>query len=102
MKAAEAELKKLQETYNADIQASMTELRTSLLSIKMKAAAKSKKRTIRELLNFKVLEKNIGGGSTSSTTRIFKETSWISSLLFQKRQKTAIEKVAGSNKVLTT
>ena len=60
MKAAEAELKKLQETYNADIQASMTELRNKFTQYQNEAASKSKEENDKRAVELQGYEKNIG------------------------------------------
>ena len=54
MKAAQAELKKLQETYKADIESSMTELKNKYTQYSSEAPPNLKKKTKKELRNSRV------------------------------------------------
>src|SRR5690606_40997535 len=60
MKAAEAELKKLQETYRADIESSMTELRNKYTQYQNESASKSDEENQKRSLELQGCEKNIG------------------------------------------
>jgi outer membrane protein len=60
MKAAEAELMKLQETYNADIQGSMTELRNKVTQYQNEAPSKTKEENEKRAIELQGFEKNIG------------------------------------------
>ena len=57
MKAAEAELKKLQETYRADIESSMTELKNKYTQYSNEAASKSEEENQKRAQEFKVLKR---------------------------------------------
>lgn len=95
MKAAEAELKKLQETYNADIQASMTELRNKFTQYQNEAAAKSKEENDKRAVELQGFEKNIGEAQQAAQQEFQKKQSELFAPISEKA-KTAIEKVAAA------
>jgi outer membrane protein len=95
MKAAEAELKKLQETYNADIQASMTELRNKFTQYQNEAAAKSKEENDKRAIELQGFEKNIGEAQQAAQQDFQKKQAELFAPISEKA-KTAIEKVAAA------
>ena len=95
MKSAEAELKKLQETYNADIQASMTELRNKFTQYQNEAAAKSKEENDKRAVELQGYEKNIGEAQQAAQQEFQKKQAELFAPISEKA-KTAIEKVAAA------
>tara|TARA_R110000782_G_scaffold82287_2_gene161858 strand:- start:1292 stop:1801 length:510 start_codon:yes stop_codon:yes gene_type:complete len=95
MKAAEAELKKLQETYNADIQASMTELRNKFTQYQNEAASKSKEENDKRAIELQGFEKNIGEAQQAAQQEFQKKQAELFAPISEKA-KTAIEKVAAA------
>lgn len=93
MKAAEAELKKLQETYNADIQASMTELRNKFTQYQNEAASKSKEENDKRAAELQGYEKNIGEAQQAAQQEFQKKQAELFAPISEKA-KAAIEKVA--------
>jgi len=95
MKAAQAELKKLQETYGADIEASMTELRNKYTQYQSEASAKSKEENEKRAIELQGFEKNIGEARQAAQQELAKKQAE----LFEPISKTAlaaIEKVAAA------
>ena len=95
MKAAEAELKKLQETYNADIQASMTELRNKFTQYQNEAASKSKEENDKRAVELQGYEKNIGEAQQAAQQEFQKKQAELFAPISEKA-KVAIEKVAAA------
>ncbi|CAN0603314.1 unnamed protein product, partial [Ectocarpus sp. 12 AP-2014] len=95
MKAAEAELKKLQETYNADIQASMTELRNKFTQYQNEAASKSKEENDKRAVELQGYEKNIGEAQQAAQQEFQKKQAELFAPISEKA-KAAIEKVAAA------
>lgn len=93
MKSAEAELKKLQETYNADIQASMTELRNKFTQYQNEAPSKSKEENDKRAVELQGFEKNIGEAQQAAQQEFQKKQAELFAPISEKA-KTAIEKVA--------
>lgn len=95
MKAAQAELKKLEETYMADIQGSMTELRNKLTQYNNEASAMSQEENQKRALELQGFERNIGEAQQAAQEEMSKKQVE----LFQPisdRAKAAIEKVAAA------
>ena len=95
MKSAEAELKKLQETYNADIQASMTELRNKFTQYQNEAASKSKEENDKRAVELQGYEKNIGEAQQAAQQEFQKKQGELFAPISEKA-KAAIEKVAAA------
>ncbi|MGC1517095.1 MAG: OmpH family outer membrane protein [Maribacter sp.] len=95
MKSAEAELKKLQETYNADIQASMTELRNKYTQYQNEAASKSKEENEKRAVELQGYEKNIGEAQQAAQQEFQKKQGELFAPISEKA-KAAIEKVAAA------
>lgn len=93
MKSAEAELKKLQETYNADIQASMTELRNKFTQYQNEAASKSKEENDKRAVELQGFEKNIGEAQQAAQQEFQKKQAELFAPISEKA-KAAIEQVA--------
>ena len=93
MKSAEAELKKLQETYNADIQASMTELRNKFTQYQNEAPSKSKEENDKRAVELQGFEKNIGDAQQAAQQEFQKKQAELFAPISEKA-KAAIEKVA--------
>lgn len=93
MKAAEAELKKLSETYNADIESSMTELRNKYTQYENEAASKSKEENEKRALELQGVQKNIGEAQQAAQRELQKKQQELFAPISDKA-KAAIEKVA--------
>ncbi|ASV29428.1 OmpH family outer membrane protein [Maribacter cobaltidurans] len=95
MKAAEAELKKLQETYGADIQASMTELRNKYTQYQNEAASKSKEENEKRAVELQGMEKTVGEFQQNAQQEIQKKQAELFAPISEKA-KAAIERVANA------
>lgn len=95
MKAAEAELKKLQETYNADIQASMTEMRNKVTQYQNEAPSKTKEENEKRALELQGFEQNIGQAQQAAQKEFQAKQAELFAPISEKA-KTAIEKVAAA------
>jgi len=95
MVAAQAELKKLQETYRADIESSMTELRNKYTQYQSEASAKSKEENEKRAVELQGFEKNIGEAQQAAQQELAKKQSELFQPISEKAM-TAIEKVAGA------
>jgi len=95
MKAAESELKKLSETYQADIQASMTELQNKYTLYKNEAGAKTEDENQKRALELQNFEKNIGEAQQAAQQEIQKKQGELFGPISEKA-KAAIEKVAAT------
>jgi outer membrane protein len=93
MKAAEAELKKLSETYQADIQASMTELRNKFTQYQNEAPSKSKEENDKRAVELQGMEKTVGEFQQNAQQEIQKKQAELFAPISEKA-KAAIEKVA--------
>jgi outer membrane protein len=93
MKTAEAELMKLQETYNADIQASMTELRNKVTQYQNEAPSKTKEENEKRAIELQGFEKNIGEAQQAAQQEFQKKQGELFAPISEKA-KAAIEKVA--------
>ncbi|WP_149274791.1 OmpH family outer membrane protein [Pareuzebyella sediminis] len=93
MKAAEAELKKLSETYNADIESSMTELRNKYTQYENEAASKSKEENEKRALELQGVRNNIGEAQQAAQRELQKKQQELFAPISDKA-KAAIEKVA--------
>lgn len=94
MKAAEAELKKLSETYNADIESSMTELKNKYTLYENEAASKSKEENEKRAIELQSAQKTIGDAQQSAQRELQKKQQELFAPISDKA-KAAIEKVAG-------
>ncbi len=95
MKTAEAELKKLQETYRADIEGSMTELQNKATQYQNESPSKSEeenKRRSEELLG---IEKNVRQAQQVAQQEMQKKQAELFAPISE-RAKAAIEKVAAA------
>ncbi|MFS4467007.1 OmpH family outer membrane protein [Maribacter sp. 2210JD10-5] len=95
MKAAEAELKKLSETYQADIQASMTELRNKYTQYQNEAASKSKEENEKRAVELQGMEKTVGEFQQNAQQEIQKKQAELFAPISEKA-KAAIDKVAAA------
>jgi outer membrane protein len=93
MKAAEAELKKLSETYQADIQASMTELRNKFTQYQNEAPSKSKEENDKRAVELQGMEKTVGEFQQNAQQEIQQKQAELFAPISEKA-KAAIEKVA--------
>ncbi|MEO1010599.1 MAG: OmpH family outer membrane protein [Bacteroidota bacterium] len=95
MKTAQAELKKLQETYTADIEESMTELQNKYDQYGNEAASKTKEENEKRAVELQTFRKNIGEAEQAARQELAKkETELLAPIL--EKAKAAIEKVASS------
>ncbi len=95
MKAAESELKKLSETYQADIQASMTELQNKYRQYEGEAASKSKEENDKRAVELQGYQKSIQDAQQAAQQEIQKKQAELFGPISEKA-KTAIEKVAAA------
>lgn len=95
MKAAQAELKKLQETYRADIEGSMTELKNKVTQYQNEASAKSREENEKRALELQGFEKNIGDVQQAAQQDLAKKQAELFEPI-SKRAMAAIEKVAAA------
>jgi len=93
MKAAEAELKKLQETYRADIESSMTELKNKYTQYSNESASKSEEENQKRAQELQGFEKNIGEAQQNAQQELQKKQAELFAPISEKA-KIAIEKVA--------
>ncbi len=95
MKSAEAELKKLQETYKADIEGSVTEFRNKATLYQNEAPSKSKEENEKRALELQGYEKNIGQAQQVAQQELQKRQAELFAPISDKA-KAAIEKVAAA------
>jgi outer membrane protein len=95
MKSAQAELKKLQETYKADIESSMTELRNKYTQYQSEASAKSKEENEKRAVELQGFERNIGEAQQAAQQELAKKQAELFQPISEKAM-AAIEKVAGA------
>ncbi len=95
MKAAQAELKKLEETYRADIQSSLDELKNKLTQYNNEASAMSQEENQKRALELQGFERNIGEAQQAAQQELAKKQSELFEPI-SKKAKDAIEKVAAA------
>ncbi|SNZ00939.1 OmpH family outer membrane protein [Flagellimonas pacifica] len=95
MKAAQAELKKLQETYRADIESSMTELKNKYTQYSNEATSKSKEENEKRAVELQGFEKNIQEAEQAAVQEMQKKQQELFAPISDKA-KAAIEKVAAA------
>ncbi|MEZ4968791.1 MAG: OmpH family outer membrane protein [Flavobacteriaceae bacterium] len=95
MKAAEAELKKLQETYRADIESSMTEFQNKLTQYRNESASKSEEENQKRALEVQGFEKNISEAQQTAQQELQKKQAELLGPITEKAKK-AIESVAAT------
>ncbi|WP_318344062.1 OmpH family outer membrane protein [Flagellimonas baculiformis] len=95
MKAAQAELKKLQETYRADIQNSMKELQTKLTQYQNEATSKTNEENEQRALELQGFERNIQEAEQAAMQEMQKKQQELFAPISDKA-KAAIEKVAAA------
>lgn len=95
MKAAQAELKKLEETYSADIESSVAELQNKYTQYSNEASAKSKEENEKRAVELQGFEKNIQEARQAAMTEMQKKQAELFQPISEKA-KTAIEKVAAA------
>ncbi len=93
MKAAQAELKKLEETYKADLQSSVAELRNKYNQYKNEAPNKTKEENDKRALELQNFEKNIAEAEQSAAQEIQKKQMELYQPILDKLRN-AIKKVA--------
>lgn len=95
MIAAQAELKKLQETYRADIESSMTELKNKYTQYSNEATSKSEEENQKRAAELQGFEKNIGEAQQAAQQELAKKQAELFEPISVKA-KAAIEKVAAA------
>jgi outer membrane protein len=95
MKAAESELKKLSETYQADIQASMTEFQNKATQYQNESASKTREENEKRATELQAFQKNIGDAQQAAQQEIQKKQAELFGPISEKA-KAAIEKVAAA------
>ncbi len=93
MKAAQAELKKLSETYRVDIESSMTELKNKYTQYSNEASSMSEEENQKRALELQGFEKNIGEAQQAAQQELAKKQAELFKPISDKAQ-AAIEKVA--------
>ena len=95
MKAAQAELKRLEETYRADIQSSLDELKNKLTQYNNEASAMSEEENQKRALELQGFERNIGEAQQAAQQELTKKQGELFEPI-SKKAKEAIEKVAAA------
>ncbi len=95
MKAAEAELKKLEETYGADIKSSMTELQNKYKQYESEAPSKSDEENQKRSIELQEAQKNIQGAQQKASQELQNKQIALLGPISDKA-KAAIEKVAAA------
>jgi len=95
MKTAEAELKKLSETYNADIEAAMTEFQNKATQYQNEAQSKSKEENEKRAVELQTMKQTIGEANQNAQQELQKKQAELFEPI-SKTAKTAIEKVAAA------
>lgn len=95
MQSAQAELKKLQETYRADIQSSMKELQNKLTQYQNEATSKTNEENEQRAVELQGFEKNIQEAEQTAMQELQKKQQELFAPISDKA-KTAIEKVAAA------
>lgn len=93
MKATQAELQKMQQSYRADIENSMTELQNKYTQYSNEATAKSEEENQKRALELQGFEKNIQEAEQAAVQEIQKKQQELFAPISEKA-KAAIEKVA--------
>ncbi|MGI9548012.1 MAG: OmpH family outer membrane protein [Flavobacteriaceae bacterium] len=93
MIAAQAELKKLSETYRVDIESSMTELKNKYTQYSNEATSMSEEENQKRALELQGFEKNIGEAQQAAQQELQKKQAELFKPISEKAQ-AAIEKVA--------
>ena len=95
MVAAQAELKKLEETYRADIQSSLDELKNKLTQYNNEASSMSQEENQKRALELQGFERNIGEAQQAAQQELSKKQAELFEPI-SKKAKEAIEKVAAA------
>ncbi len=95
MKNAEAELQKLSETYNADIESSITEFQNKATQYQNEAPSKSKEENEKRAVELQGIQKNIGEAQQAAQRELQKKQNELFAPISDKA-KAAIEKVAAA------
>ena len=95
MIAAQAELKKLSETYRVDIESSMTELKNKYTQYSNEASSMSEEENQKRALELQGFEKNIGEAQQAAQQELAKKQAELFKPISEKAQ-TAIENVAAA------
>ncbi|AIY13156.1 OmpH family outer membrane protein [Cellulophaga baltica] len=98
MKAAEAELKKLEQTYGADIQSSMTSLQSKFKQYESEAPSKSDEENQKRTLELQEAQKNIQSAQQKASQELQNKQVALLGPISDKA-KAAIEKVAAAQGV---
>jgi outer membrane protein len=95
MKSAEAELKKLQDTYRADIEDSMTELRNKYTLYSNESSSKTQEENEKRALELQGYEKSIQDAQAAAQQELQKKQAELFAPISEKA-KAAIDKVAAA------
>lgn len=95
MKAAEAELKKLQETYSADIESSMTEYKNKTTQYENEAPSKTREENEKRAIELQGFEKSIVDAQRAAQQELGKKQAELLQPIMEKA-KAAIEKVSAA------
>ncbi len=95
MITAQAELKKLQETYKADLQGSYTEFQNKATQYQNESTSKSREENEKRALELQEIQKNIDGAEQAAVQEMQKKQAELFAPITEKA-KAAIEKVAAA------
>jgi len=95
MKAAQAELKKLEETYTADIEASFKEFQNKATQYQNESTSKTREENEKRAVELQGFEKNIQEARQAAMTEMQKKQAELFQPISEKA-KSAIEKVAAA------
>ena len=93
MKAAQAELKKLEETYSADIESSLTELQNKYKQYETEATSKTQEENEKRALELQGMDKNIKDAQSMAMQEMQKKQAELMQPILEKANE-AIQKVA--------
>ena len=97
MKAAQGELKKLEETYRADIQSSLDELKNKLTQYNNEASTMSQEENQKRALELQGFERNIGEAQQAAQQELQQKQAELFEPI-SKKAKEAIERVAAAQR----
>ncbi|MDC6365762.1 MULTISPECIES: OmpH family outer membrane protein [Flavobacteriaceae] len=95
MKAAQSELKKLEETYSADIKGSMTEFQNKATQYRNESTSKTQEENEKRALELQEIQKNIQNAEQAAMQQLQQKQAELFAPISEKA-KAAIEKVAAA------
>ncbi len=95
MKTAQAELKKLEETYSADIESSLIELQNKYKQYDAESSSKTEEENVKRAQELQVMDKNIKDAQSAAMQEMQKKQAELMQPILEKAN-AAIQKVAGT------